>query len=106
TEAPPVAPPGRPPTPRPPLPFGHSPPPAEADPVVQRFGKPFGTHRPPHADQLGPVLPRPSNEQAIRIGVTARGVHAPIRLRVTHKPPAPSLVTVLTLHPRHSPVPT
>src|SRR5690606_41544579 len=53
---------------RPPLPFGHSSPHAEADPVVQRFGKTFGTHRTPHADQLGPVLLRPSNEQAIRIG--------------------------------------
>ena len=64
---------------RTPLTLGHAAPHAELDPVVERVGEALGPDGAAAADQLGPVLRRPLNEELVRVRSLARGAGGPVR---------------------------
>src|SRR5215471_10132493 len=60
------------------LAFGHAAPDTELDPVVESVREALGTDDAATADQLGPVLRRPLNEQFVRVRFLARGAGGPV----------------------------
>ena len=61
------------------LTLGHPAPHAELDPVVEGVSEALGPDGAAPADQLGPVLRRPLNEELVRVRALARGAGSPVR---------------------------
>src|SRR5215469_15697187 len=61
------------------LPFGHTAPDTELDPVIESVSKALCPHLAAAADQLGPVLRRALDEKLVRVSSLARGTRSPVR---------------------------
>src|SRR6266581_877386 len=82
---------------RTPLTLGHAAPHTELNPVVECVREALGPDGAAAADQLGPVLRRPLNEELVRVRSLARGAGGPVR-----DPHLAQLLLIVTPAPRAS----